>query len=221
MWWDDHDTNTMVLSYNNRIWWLYRSALLEWYKQLILPIDHYSLGSKDPTNALKNHTYWGLKITEACNPKMVFKNCEGISCSSFSFKELDVIINGNYFPCITMLNFGHSAPTSLANLVVEVGTWYSHQMLLSALHKFGDFSKTYMKLPSNLPRANEWRKKQQLKQPKGWRPGSSPDRSLALWFGKLWGKHLDIFGRDVCFFLGLQCQTSLLQGQNTHKRHTP
>ena len=61
---------------------------------------------------------------------MVFKNCEGISYSSFSVKELDVIVHENYFPCITMLNFDHSAPTSLANLVVEVGTRHTHQMLL-------------------------------------------------------------------------------------------
>ena len=25
---------------HNRIWWLYRSTLVEWYKQLVLPIDH-------------------------------------------------------------------------------------------------------------------------------------------------------------------------------------
>ena len=24
----------------NRIWWIYRSTLVEWYKQLVLPIDH-------------------------------------------------------------------------------------------------------------------------------------------------------------------------------------
>ena len=23
-----------------RIWWLYKSALMEWYEQLVLPIDH-------------------------------------------------------------------------------------------------------------------------------------------------------------------------------------
>ena len=53
----------------------------------------------------------------------------GISCSSFSVKELDVIVHENYFPSITMLNFGRSA-----KLVVEVGTKHSHQMLLNNLH---------------------------------------------------------------------------------------
>ena len=41
---------------------------------------------------------------------MVFKMCEGISCSSFSVKELDVIGREKYFPCITLLNFGHYVP---------------------------------------------------------------------------------------------------------------
>ena len=57
---------------------------------------------------------------------MVFKICEGISCSSFSVKELDVIVHKKYFPYITMFHFGHS----LANLVVEVGTRHCHQTLL-------------------------------------------------------------------------------------------
>ena len=34
----------------------------------------------------------GLK-TEAYNPKMILQICEGISCSSFSVKELDVIVH--------------------------------------------------------------------------------------------------------------------------------
>ena len=41
---------------------------------------------------------------------MVFKISEGISCSSFSVKELDVIVHKKYFPYITMLHFGHSVP---------------------------------------------------------------------------------------------------------------
>ena len=62
---------------------------------------------------------------------MVFKMCEGISCSSFSVKELDVIVHKRYFHCMTLSNVGHSRyPTSLANLVVEVGTRHSHQILL-------------------------------------------------------------------------------------------
>ena len=70
----------------------------------------YQRGIRRPFECTGNHTYWGLKITEACNPKMVFKICEGIPCSSFSVKELDVIVHKRYFPCITMLNCGHSVP---------------------------------------------------------------------------------------------------------------
>ena len=43
---------------------------------------------------------------------MVFKMCDGISCSSFSVKELDVIALKNIL------------------MVVEVGTRHSHQILL-------------------------------------------------------------------------------------------
>ena len=32
---------------------------------------------------------------------------EGISYSSFSVKELDVIVHKKYFPCETLSNFGH------------------------------------------------------------------------------------------------------------------
>ena len=59
----------------------------------------------------------GLKKTEACNPKMVFKICEGIS--SFSVKELDVIVHKKYFPYITMLHFGHCVP----HITSEPGGW--------------------------------------------------------------------------------------------------
>ena len=38
---------------------------------------------------------------------MVIKICEGISCSSFSVEELDVIVHKNDFPC---LDFVHSVP---------------------------------------------------------------------------------------------------------------
>ena len=44
-------------------------------------------------------------MTKACNPKMVLKICERISCSSFSVKEIYVIVHKNYVPCIALLNF--------------------------------------------------------------------------------------------------------------------
>ena len=47
------------------------------------------------------------------------QKCEEISCSSFSVKELDVIVHKKYFPCITMSNFGYSVP----HLTSEPGGW--------------------------------------------------------------------------------------------------
>ena len=75
---------------------------------------------------------------------MVSKNCEGILCSSFSVKELDVIVHENYLPCITMLNFGHFA----AHITIESGGLrgnYSHQMWGVNIHPClkldGNFTK--------------------------------------------------------------------------------
>ena len=36
-----------------RIWWLYRSTVVELYEQLVLPIDHQSLGSEERTDVLE------------------------------------------------------------------------------------------------------------------------------------------------------------------------
>ena len=68
-------------------------------------------------------------MAEACNPNMVFKICEGISCFSFSVKELDVIVHKNYFLIKPYSFWAILYPTSLANLVVEVGTRHCHQTL--------------------------------------------------------------------------------------------
>ena len=63
---------------------------------------------------------------------MVSTICEGISCSSFSVKELDVIVH----KIISLYNHMHFLailyPTSPANLVAEVGTRHCHQILLDA-----------------------------------------------------------------------------------------
>ena len=63
--------------------------------------------------------------------KMVFKICEGISCSSLRVKEFDVIVHKRYVfssnnpvEILAILE-----PKSLANLVDEVGTRHSHQMV--------------------------------------------------------------------------------------------
>ena len=122
----------------NRIWWQYRSTVAEWCKQSVLPIDQYSLASEGVQSTLQ--MYWkphtlGSKITEAFNPKLVFKVCEGIPCSSFSVKELDVIVHKKYFPCITILNFGDY----VRQLTSEPGGWggryymHSHQTLFKIL----------------------------------------------------------------------------------------
>ena len=62
--------------------------------------------------------------------KIVFKICVGISFYSFSVNELNVIVHKK----ISLHNPIHSLailyPTSLANLVVEVGTRHSRQILL-------------------------------------------------------------------------------------------
>ena len=78
----------------------------------------------------RNHTYCGLKLTEAFNSKMVFKICEGISCSSSSVKGLVVIVRKNIFLVLPINFLAILYPTSLANLVVELGTRHSHQILL-------------------------------------------------------------------------------------------
>ena len=61
--------------------------------------------------------------------KMVFKNYEGISYSSFYINEWGVIIHEKYFPCNPIEFSAILYPKSLANLVVEVGTRHSHQGL--------------------------------------------------------------------------------------------
>ena len=58
-------------------------------------------------------------------------SCEGIWCSSFYVKELNVTVHKKYFPCITLLDcWPFCTPKSLANLMVEVETRQSHQILL-------------------------------------------------------------------------------------------
>ena len=49
---------------------------------------------------------------------MDFKICEGISCSSFSVKELDVIVHKKKLSLYN-LNFGHSVP----HITSEPGGW--------------------------------------------------------------------------------------------------
>ena len=52
--------------------------------------------------------------------KMVFKIYEGISCSLFYVKEIDVIVHKKLYNPINFLAILY--PKSLANLVVKVGT---------------------------------------------------------------------------------------------------
>ena len=55
-------------------------------------------------------------MTGACNPKMIFKICQGILCSSFSVKELDVIVHKQN---ISSYNPIHSVP----HITSEAGGW--------------------------------------------------------------------------------------------------
>ena len=48
------------------------------------------------------------------------KICEGISCSSYSVKELDVIVHKNHFLISPYSFLAILYPTSLANLVVDL-----------------------------------------------------------------------------------------------------
>ena len=88
------------------------------------------LGSGQGCKWIGNHTYCSPKNNWVMESKTVFKICEGIWCSSFYVKEFDVIVHKN----ISVYNAIHFLailyPTSLANLVVDVGTWHSHQILL-------------------------------------------------------------------------------------------
>ena len=63
--------------------------------------------------------------------KMVFKICERISCSSFYVNEFDVIKTFSLYNPIKFLAILY--PKSLANLLVEVGTRHSHQILFMGL----------------------------------------------------------------------------------------
>ena len=74
---------------------------------------------------------------------MVFKICERIWGSSFSVKESDVTaikIISLYNPIKFLANL---YPTSLVNLVVEVGTRHSHQILLAADWVVGNFMRYF------------------------------------------------------------------------------
>ena len=44
-------------------------------------------------------------MTEAYNPKMVFKIWKGISCSSFSVMEIDVIVHKQIFSLYNPIDF--------------------------------------------------------------------------------------------------------------------
>ena len=76
---------------------------------------------------VRYHTYWGLKITEACNPKWSseFVRESGVP-RSLLWNEMSLFIKiiAFYNP-IRFLAILY--PTSPANLVVEVGIGHSHE----------------------------------------------------------------------------------------------
>ena len=78
----------------------------------------------------ENHTYWSLKNYWGTQSKTIFKICDGMWCSSFYAQEFDVIFHNKIISLYNPINFCHFVPTSLANLVVQVGTRHSHHILL-------------------------------------------------------------------------------------------
>ena len=57
----------------------------------------YQRGIRRPFKCTGNHTYWGLTNNWDMQSKNGLQICEGIPCSSFSVKELDVIVHKNIF----------------------------------------------------------------------------------------------------------------------------
>ena len=92
----------------------------------------YLLEEHDTYKCIGNHTYWGIKITEACNPKMVFKICEGISCSSFYVNELDVIVKFRWLSWFSDLNrwqkINHD--NDICDMDLHVSQWIHSMMTL-------------------------------------------------------------------------------------------
>ena len=88
----------------------------------------------------------GFKNNRGMQFQMVLKSCKGISCFSFYVKEFNVAVHKNNFPHTTQLFFfAILHHKSLANLVVEVGTSHSHQILLQRYNH-----KTHVKLSMGL-----------------------------------------------------------------------
>ena len=107
---------------------IYSSGIIWTISSANWPLE---FGSAGMPKCMGNHTYLGLTNNWGiCNPKIVFKICEGISCSALCVKEFNVIVHKK-FPLYSHTKFWpFSSPKPLANLVVEVGTRHSHQILL-------------------------------------------------------------------------------------------
>ena len=83
-----------------------------------------------------NHTYWCLKNNWCMQSKMVFKICEGI-CVFHSMMRNLISVFIQVFSLYNPIKFLPSLhPKSLANLVVEVRTRHSHQILLVFISYF-------------------------------------------------------------------------------------
>ena len=75
---------------------------LLWWNDANWPVD---FGFTPIYKCEGSHTYWCQKYNWGMQSKMVFKICEGISCSSIYVKEFDVNVHKKYFPYVTILNF--------------------------------------------------------------------------------------------------------------------
>ena len=107
--------NMKVFHYANRIWWLYRSTLVEVIKTISSANWPLGSGIIGPFKWIGNHTYLGLKNNWGMQSKNGLQNVWG---NIFSVKELDVIVHKKNIP-ITMSNFGYSIP----HLTSEPGGW--------------------------------------------------------------------------------------------------
>ena len=122
----------------NRICWLYRSTLVE--VMWTISSANWPLGS-GITGLYKNignHTYLGLRNNRGMQSKNGLQNVWGNIYSLFSVTEIDVIVHKKYFPCITLLNFGHSVPHFTSEPGGWGGTRHSHQILLQSSALFDD-----------------------------------------------------------------------------------
>ena len=124
--------NGDVNEIDNRFWWLYRSTLVEVIKTISSTNWPLGSGITGPYKWTGNHTYLGTKMRQAIqkwssNCVRVYSVLHSLlrNYISLFIKKIFLVY---HYQILAILY-----PTSLANLVVGVGTRYSHQILLSSV----------------------------------------------------------------------------------------